>query len=455
MERPARTVDVAALIDDRRLSPFNTMLIALSWLITVFDGLDMMMVSFTAPYMRDELHLTKAMLGNIFASGTAGMVAGGLIFSYVGDRIGRKPTVIATAFAFGVLTIATALARTYPQLLALRFLDGLAIGGMLPLAWALNIEFVPKRMRSTVVAVIMMGYSLGSAIAAPLTNLIAPTHGWQGVYVAGGVGTLVCAAALAAGLPESVRFLVSRNLKPELIVRLLKRLEPTADVRSTDRFVLGDETAAVQNFHVRDLFAGRLAIITPLLWVGYWVSSLTIYFNSNWGPSVLEELAIPRATAALIASTGGLLGAFGGMAMMRINDRYGLGPVVLVPALAVPVLAMVGLGLVSPALFLPMVVLQSLLIGAEHSSIIAISGTFYPSAIRASGGGWVASVGKVGGVMGPIIGAAVLSSGMPILRSYALLAICPAILCACFAGIALTTRRRVHPIQMPDVVPAS
>ena len=47
------------------------------------------------------------------------------------------------------------------------FLDGLALGGMLPLAWALNIEFVPGRMRSTVVTVIMVGFSLGSAIAGP------------------------------------------------------------------------------------------------------------------------------------------------------------------------------------------------------------------------------------------------------------------------------------------------
>jgi MFS transporter, AAHS family, 4-hydroxybenzoate transporter len=84
------------------------------------------------------------------------------------------------------------------------------------------------------------------------------------------------------------------------------------------------------------------------------------------------------------------------------------------------------------------------LISAEQSAIISISGTFYPSAVRASGAGWFASVGKTGGVMGPLLGAAMLSSGVPILRSYAILAICPAILCACLSVIVLTTRRGVN-----------
>ncbi len=455
MARPARTVDVSALVDQRRLSLLNYKLIVLSWLITLFDGLDLMMVSFTAPYMRDELQLTKTMLGNVFAAGTVGTVVGGLVFSRVADRIGRRPTVVFTAFAFGLLTIATAAARSYPQLLLLRFVDGLAIGGMLPIAWALNIEFVPKRMRSTVVAIILVGYSLGNASAGPLTNWIAPSHGWQGVYVVGGLLTLSCAGALALGLPESVHFLVSRNLKPELVVATLKRLGPDADIMAGDRFILGDEPKARAAFAVSDLFAGTLRVITPLLWLGYFVSALTIFFNANWGPSVLEELDIPRSTAALLASTGGLLGSLSGMALMRINDRFGLRLVALVPALAVPVLLAVGLGLVPPPAFPAVIVLQSILIGAGHVAIISVSGTFYPSAIRASGGGWVASIGKIGGVLGPVIGAAVLSSGLPILRSYALLAICPAILCICLSLIALTARQAVRARLVEGLAPAA
>src|ERR1700744_67285 len=189
-----RTIDVGEFINGRKLTSFNVILVVVSWLITVFDGFDQMTVSYTMPYMREGLHLTSGMQGNGFAIGNFGMMAGGFFFAFLGDRLGRRPTVIAAACTFAVLTFITGFVQSYAQLLTLRFLDGFAIGGMLPLAWALNIEFVPQRMRATVVSLVMLGYSMGTAVAAPITNALAPKYGWPAVYFAGGGGTLVCAA---------------------------------------------------------------------------------------------------------------------------------------------------------------------------------------------------------------------------------------------------------------------
>ena len=101
------------------------------------------------------------------------MVLGGLVFSMVGDIIGRRPTIVMCTLAFGILTFLTGYATYYPALLALRFLDGLAIGGALPLAWALNVEFVPNKLRATIVAFIMMGFMpLGSMFVGSLGELI-------------------------------------------------------------------------------------------------------------------------------------------------------------------------------------------------------------------------------------------------------------------------------------------
>lgn len=441
MKAKTRTIDVAGLLDDRRLTPFNYKLILLSWLITLFDGLDMTMVSYTAPYMRDELGLSKYMLGSVFSASVFGMVVGGIVLSSVGDRIGRRPAVLIAAFAFGILTILTGFARNYQELLALRFLDGFAAGGMLPLAWALNIEFVPRRMRATVVTIIMMGYSFGGVASGPLTNFIAPRFGWEGVYFVGGGATLVCALALAALLPESVRFLINKGRSPESVARILNRIDPAFGATPADRFVLGDETV-VARASLRDLFRGDLALLTPLLWLAYGASSLAIYFSSSWGPLLLEELQVKRSTAALISSTSGLVGAFAGLLLMRFTDRIGPKAVAFYPAIAVPVLLLLGMGMAPAELFLPMVVLAGLLIGGEHSGIISITAIFYPSAVRASGGGWASSIGKLGGVMGPLAGAAVLSSGMPVLRAYALLAVCPAILFVSALAIAAVVRRR-------------
>ena len=441
MASVARTIDVARLIDDRRLDGFNIRLIILSWFITVFDGFDMMMISFTAPYMRDELHLDKLQLGNIFSSGITGMMIGGFVLAYIGDRLGRRKTIIAAAFGFGLLTLATALARNYETLLILRFLDGFAIGGMLPLAWALNIEFVPTRMRATVITVIMMGYSIGSSLAGPVTVWLAPRFGWEGAFVFGGACTLACATALAIWLPESVRFLASKGLKPELIASTLNRLKPDLNATAADRFVLGDERRDVGNFTIGKLFEGRLAILTPLLWIGYIMSTLAVYFKANWGPIVYEDLAFSRETAAYAASFAGFMGAVLGLLLMRFTDRVGPFAVAFYPLCATPILLIVGLVPMDQSLFLWLSIVSTTFVGGAHFGILSIASIYYPSAIRANGGGWATSVAKIGGIVGPIIGAYVLSSGMPIVRSFAILAICPAILMVCAVGIGLIVRR--------------
>src|ERR1700749_4431278 len=116
MAAAARTIDVGEFINNRKLSRFNVILVVVSWLITVFDGFDQMTISYTAPYMKDQLHLTKVMLGNVFSAGTFGMMCGGFFFSFLGDRWGRRPTVIAAACTFGFLTIATGFVQDYQQL---------------------------------------------------------------------------------------------------------------------------------------------------------------------------------------------------------------------------------------------------------------------------------------------------------------------------------------------------
>lgn len=442
MASAPRSIDIAAFIDGRGLGGFNYRLIILSWLITVFDGFDMMMISFTAPYMRDELGLDKLMLGNVFASGMIGMMIGGFLFAYLGDRIGRRRTIIVAAFAFGLLTTATAFAQDYHSLLVLRFLDGLAIGGMLPLAWALNIEYVPNRMRSTVVTVIMVGYSLGTALAGPVTVWLAPQYGWEGVFIFGGVGTLACATLLLFGLPESVRFLASKNMRPDIIAAILNRIDPTLGARPQDRFLLSDERRDTGHFTVSKLFRGDLQWLTPLIWLGYIASTLAIYFKANWGPIVLEDLQFPRDVAAYTASLGGMLGAVLGLILMRITDRKGPFAVAVYPLLATPFLLLIGLAPIPADVFLWLWLFSTSFVGGAHFGILSIAGVYYPSAIRANGAGWATSIAKIGGIAAPLIGGYLLSSGLPIVRSFAVLAICPAILAACAFGIGLVIRHR-------------
>jgi MFS transporter, AAHS family, 4-hydroxybenzoate transporter len=437
----ARVLDVAKLIDSRDLSYFHYKVLVLSWLVALADGLDLALMAYTAPYIRDEMGLTSSLLGKLLAAAVAGQILGGFVITRIADRIGRRPTIVAAALAFGLLTLATALTSNYGQLLTIRFLDGLAIGGLLPVAWALNIESAPTRRRASVVALVMFGYSVGAACAGPLANFVAPTWGWQAVYVCAGLGTLLAAATLLLGLPESVRFLTSKRRDSRAIAKTLNAIDPTIRASEQDHFILGDEAASPATFRLKQLFQGDLKLITPLLWIGYSASAFAIYLNAMWGPLLLEALKFPRPTAALTAAIGGLLGSITGLLLVRTTEHWGPRAVMIAPTLALPLLLTLGMGLVPHHLVLTVTLLTSMLLGAGHAAIVSIAAYYYPSAIRASGGGWATSIAKFGAFLGPLTGGAILSSHMPVVRTYAILAICPFILCLATLLLGTVVRR--------------
>ncbi len=431
MSQP-RTIDVAALIEGRKLTRFNYVVIAVSVLITFLDGFDLLVLSHTASYIADEVGLNKIQLGEIFSVGLFGMMLGGFFFGYLGDRIGRRPTIIFSTVSFGVLTLLFALANSYESLMVLRFCNGFALGAMLPLCWALNIEFVPKRYRSTVVTIIMVGFSLGSAMAGPLTVWLAPHIGWQGVFIFGGLLTLLASALLLFTLPESVRFLTTKRREPEKIAHILKRLDPGFDVRPDDRFVLLDEIdVGTRNFRVSQLFIGKLKWITPMIWIGYSASSMAMYFLASWSPLVYTYAGFDRATASWVSSIASFAGAMAGLAMMRFVDTRGPYAVMIYPLLALPFLLVLGITGMQGSAFLILSLVGAVFVKGSHYGILSIAGIFYPSAIRANGAGWATSIAKIGSILGPLLGAYVLNSGLPVVKSFLILAICPAVLALC------------------------
>lgn len=444
-------IDVAGLIERRRFDGFNIRLIVISALITLFDGFDLSIAAFTAPYFKGELGLSTSQLANVFSVGLLGMTIGAVVMPYWSDRIGRRPLILATALAFGLLTTATAFVQSYEAFVALRLLDGFAIGGMVPICWALNTEYAPKRLRATVITVVMIGYSVGTSGAGPLTVLLEPVMGWRGLYLFGGIGAIVVTGSLALWLPESVRFLVSNGRRPDVVARLVNTLDRSATATASDRFILGDETDQPQSARMRELFAGPLAVITPLLWLCFAASSLAIYFVNGWGPILLEAMKFDRSTAALATALGGVCGSVAGLAIMRFTDRRGPLAVLVYPVPLLGVLLAVGAFDFAPTTVLVLAMTSLALIGGMHFAIMSIIGDLYPTRVRGSGAGWTSSVGKLAGVFGPLLGGVLMNSGLPVTRSFLFLMVCPLVVIAAASGIVVYTRRRSGAEAAPKV----
>jgi AAHS family 4-hydroxybenzoate transporter-like MFS transporter len=446
---PSDVIDVTRLIERQKPSWFLVRLIALSWIITFLDGFDINVIAFVAPYLGPAYGIDRAWMGYLFSVGLVGTMIGGFLFGYAGDRVGRRPAIIAATAAFGAFTVVFALADSYAQLVAIRFIDGLAIGGMLPLCWALNIEYVPKRFQASVVTVIMLGYSFGTALGGPIANWLIPRHGWRSVYVLGGGCSLAAALVLLLFLPESIRFLVARGAAPARVARAVRQFMPNLLVPADSRFVVSDERADAARaapFHPRALFAGALRWITPLFWFAYVVDSMAVFFLASWTPLVFEAMGLTRADAASFASVNSLGGALGGLLLVRFIDNRGPGAITAMPLLAIPLLMAIGLGDLAHWQFLVLSFLVALTIIGGHYGMHSMSGLFYPSAYRGNGAGWATSVAKIGSIAGPALGGILLSTQLPVREIFLCLAVCPILM-----AIAMFIIGRIHHHPAPRI----
>ena len=431
-------IDVCQIIESQRLNSFVVRLVMVSWVVTFFDGFDLNVIAFAAPYLQSQYSLDHGALGLVFASGSAGALLGGLLFGFMGDRVGRRRAIVASVGLFGLFTLLLAAADRTSELLLARFVGGIALGGALPLIWALSIEYVPTRYRATVVTLIMLGYGLGVCISGPLSIVLIPRYGWQSVFIFGGIASLGAAALVWYKLPESLRFLAHRGGDPERIARIVRRLIP--DRRFELSQLVFAPAPVVRSRGAAVLFDGQLRYLTPLLWLAFAASSITMYFFVTWGPIVFEQMGLSRSSAAWSSSFNALIGATGAVTLMRFTDRLGPASLAVMPILAVPLLLTIGFTHVTPTAFMAMTALVYLLLGGSHYGIQSILGVYYPTSERARGAGWGASIGKVGSVAAPLLGTWLLAYHVS--RSpFVVLAIFPAVFAIAVFAIGMIARR--------------
>ncbi|GHE94506.1 MFS transporter [Streptomyces spiralis] len=425
-------VELAPIIERQRASRFWLLMYAVCCLITFLDGFDFQILSFAATYLRKDFGLTQTQLGTLGTVGLFGTMIGALIMGYLADRLGRRPTIIVSVAGFGVFMLGFAYADTYGQLIALRFVSGLFLGGVLPLTWALAAEYAPKRFRVTAVSIIMVGYTLGGAAGGPVSNWLIPEHGWQSVFVVGGVCSLLTVLAVLLLVPESVRFLAlkARPGSDDRISRILRRFQPGLSIEPGTRFSTGDPQQALsgRRFTPAQLFRGHLMGITTLLWLVYLLSSALIYFLVFWTPMINEQVGFSVSAAATIAALASVAGAVAQLFISRFVDRKGAGIILWMPVAAVVCMLTLGSGALAPAIYVTFVIGAKMFVNGGHGGITSIAGTFYPTEIRANGAAWASSVAKIGAMVGPWLGGVLLDAGLGASGAFTIFAACPAVM---------------------------
>ncbi|MGY8667108.1 MFS transporter [Bradyrhizobium sp. UFLA05-109] len=450
-------IDVTDVIERQRRNGLVFTVLMLSTTIMFLDGYDLQAMAFAAPSIIRAWGIERAALGIVFSAGIFGILVGGLVFGSLGDRIGRRLSIVASMLVFGGFTLATVWASDITSLIVLRFLAGIGIGGLSPLCYALNLEYAPSRYRGTAVAIIMVGYVAGSSIGGFIAAGLVPQFGWTIVFWIGGVLPLLGAALCYFALPESIKFLVARNREPAEVARILNRIEPSLRAQATTRFVLRDEAGSAGTgllSQLATLFDGRLAVITPFLWVAYIASSITMFFLNSWTPILAEASGHTPAQAALGLTVFSLGGAVGGLTIGRVLDRFGVIAIAIVPLIASPLVASLGWAGLGDSTYLATMVCVGFFVVGGHQGLNSSVGQFYSSTNRTTAVGWALSVAKIGSISGPLVAGILIAQHLPFSNLFLLAAMPPLVVACCVLVLGVSQRRHTAARKVDQAAPA-
>jgi AAHS family 4-hydroxybenzoate transporter-like MFS transporter len=430
----ASLVDVADFIDRQPVGGFQIGLLLTCAAVLVLDGFDTTAIGFVAPPLAKEWGLTKGALGPVFSAGLFGLMIGALVFGPLADRIGRRKIIVFSTLAFGIGALATAFVQDVNSLLAIRFLTGLGLGGAMPNTIAMTSEFSPRRRRATMVMIMFCGFSAGAALGGLLAAALIPHFGWRSVFVVGGVAPLLLVPILALQLPESVRFLALTGRANARVAELLGLIAPKAVLAPATQFVVNEPGLA--GIPVLHLFKDGRTLVTLLLWVVFFMSLLDLYFLTNWLPTVLNDLGASVSEAAVIGSMLQVGGVIGALALGIIIDRFSFRALALVYFIAIFAVGAIGqLGHSAVLVAIAIFVAGFCMVGGQIAAN-ALAATFYPTSIRATGVGWALGIGRVGSIIGPLVGGMLLT--MKWSAGAVFLAAATAALCAALAAFWLS-----------------
>jgi MFS transporter, AAHS family, 4-hydroxybenzoate transporter len=410
-------VPVSRFLDERGLTSFHIGLIVWTVLLALIDGYDIAAIAVASPHLVRDWHLAnRAALGPVLSASLIGILFGSAMFGWVGDRYGRKVALISSNLLYGAFTWIAAYSTSLDQMFWLRLIAGLGIGGVIPNVVAINAESAPRRLRATLALVTVGCVPLGGAFPGIVADLWEPTHGWQIIFLIGGIAPVLFALAAVFGLAESIKFMTLHESQRGRLERLIKTLRPDFIIPANAKFVIEDEHQ-FPGFNPAYLFRQGLAVITPLLWLLFALNLMGFYFLLSWTPTLLVAAKLPLSTAGLAISSLQVGGTVGALLLARWFERHQFLAISLVFLISVPVVAVIGYaGVTSVPVLMIVIFFAGFCVLGVQTGINVVGALVYPTSLRANGSGWELGIGRIGSIVGPLVGA--LFVGLPVQHLY-------------------------------------
>ncbi|HWW63423.1 MAG TPA: MFS transporter [Sphingomonadaceae bacterium] len=394
--------------------------------LTVFlDGFDVQAMALAVPALAHGWGLSPVAFSSALTTSVIGLGIGAAFIAPLGDRFGRRPVLIACTAVLGLSSLLTAMATSVTGIALLRLVTGAALGACQGNATALMADYANPARRAWILTLMGCNVAVGSLVAGFIAPWLIAWLGWQGIFVAGGVFPLLLSACLFLLLPEA-RALAGRGAAPSAAA-------PTED-------------AIVEASGLRGLLGTGFRSRTLLLWLIYSLNTFLIYMVISWLPTLLDAAGW-SSTAALRSVMAFHIGGIVGALLLAIVMDRGRPTSALAAGFILAAVAS-GLFLLLPPLIPVWALLLALLgggISGTTFTLFALAASIYPVNLRASAFGWLAAVARIGAVLGPVIGGALLAFEVSPRLIIAGLA-APALVCAV---LSLFMRRVLSPRSLP------
>ncbi len=418
----------STIFDNTKATTLQMTTIFICFLMNMLDGMDVMVVSYASPVFTRAWLMTPQDLGWVLSAGLVGMTFGSMFIAPRADIVGRRTIILLSALMMGSLVFLTSYTQNMTQMLILRFLSGLGIGSMLASTATLTSEYAPVKTKDFWVSFVMSGYPIGAVLSGLAAAKIIPTFGWQAMFQTAGVVTLFSVPFIYFFLAESLDFLMKARPKNALdkINKIFGQL---------NRPLLSElgplSKKEVEKVAVSSLLTGTRQKSTFYLWLALFMAFGSMYFMLTWIPKLADATGL-SVKLAIYAGTVFNLGAFVGIITQGyLSGQFGLRRTLLSFLLGTAALMVVFGFFTGSVMVLVLFGLIGFGIQGGFVGLYAVAARLYPTEIRSTGVGLAMSAGRIGGIVGPILGGFLVGAGATIGTTFIVFAV-PTILAGVF-----------------------
>lgn len=418
------------LIDQAPLSPYQIMILVICFSLNILDGLDVLVISFSAPYISSDLGVSLQQLGVVFSSALFGMTAGAIFISPYTDVYGRRPMVLLSLTLIAIGMFLCAFAQSVWQLSVLRFLAGLGIGSMLSSLVSLVSEYMPERRRNLALSFLQAGYPIGAILAGFAAILLLNNYGWRALFLLSSGLSVLAIPVVYFLLPESIAFLVKKQPETSLaqVNRVLSKIK-VPELSVIDSSGAGDQV----NAGVAVLLKHPIRQSTLMLWLSFFLTFATLYFLLSW----VVKLAFDSGLSSDHAIYAGLslnVGMFlGSVTLGYLSHRFCLSKVIsgylIMGGLFTSIYGFISFDILA---VLSVAFLLMYFIGGGFTGCYLLAARLYPVEYKTTGVGWAIGAGRLGAILSPMFAGVMLGAGVSITWVFVVFAI-PAV----FAGVSV------------------